>query len=654
MKELRLERLKMENFKGQKSLEVFFNRGDTHIYGANNTGKTTIADAWFWLLFGKNTELQSEFPVKPLDENNNEIHGLHTIVEATIRYDDKKYELIKIQSEKRPKKRGQSEAAYGGNTTDYIIDGVPFRASDWKAFIQDIADEELFKTLSLSSYFSLNVDWKKRRAILFEMADNSATPLSIAQSGKQYAPVVELLEQHDIDNARKKVMRQIKELKKDIEEIPIRIDQESKNLADIDEEAIRAAEEKEKGLSERVNDLDEQIALSSKNTGALQAFTIQISSLNERKQGKIEKARSKALQSFYEGKDALMRAKSCCQQNEREIKELGAKRDALTFANEARAKEKAALVESYYALQKEEYAAPDPDNGICPTCKQALPPKSHEELEDLHQKWVDHQMALLEENKAKGIKLNEEIKKTNNEITELTAQIEKLSTELLGVQEEIESLSEFAGEPPEITVSVDTSEEDAEIERLKAESEKAQHIDLVAIRMERADINTELHRVQSLIARKEQVDKSRQQIEALEAKERDLNNMLASIEQQRDLLEEIVREQCSRVEESINSRFTTVKWKLFKTFIGHDGIEDCCECLIGGVPYANANNAAQVNSGIEIASAFSEHHGIRVPMFVDNAESVNELQKTESQMIALVVSNDRPLRIENEKESEVA
>ncbi len=85
-KSIFLEKLSLRNFKGIKELDIDFSN-ITNIYGDNATGKTSIFDAFTWLLFDKDSQDRSKFDVQPLDENNNVIHMLETEVEAVIQID---------------------------------------------------------------------------------------------------------------------------------------------------------------------------------------------------------------------------------------------------------------------------------------------------------------------------------------------------------------------------------------------------------------------------------------------------------------------------------------------------------------------------------------------------------------------------------------
>jgi hypothetical protein len=98
------------------------------------------------------------------------------------------------------------------------------------------------------------------------------------------------------------------------------------------------------------------------------------------------------------------------------------------------------------------------------------------------------------------------------------------------------------------------------------------------------------------------------------------------------------------VEEKVNRMFQTVKFRMFNTLInGSD--EPACDCLINGVPFSDANHASQINSGIEIINVFSDFYGTTAPIFIDNAEAVNEILPTKSQSIRLTVTTDETLTI---------
>ena len=140
-------------------------------------------------------------------------------------------------------------------------------------------------------------------------------------------------------------------------------------------------------------------------------------------------------------------------------------------------------------------------------------------------------------------------------------------------------------------------------------------------------------------------ERTRARIEELKAEERQLAAQISVLEGHRYLIELFIKVKVNLLEDSINSRFRTVKFKLFDVQI-NGAVVECCETMINGVPWADANNAGRVNAGLDIINTLSGHYGVSAPIFIDFRESVNELIETNSQIINLVVSQDPKLRVE--------
>ena len=111
------------------------------------------------------------------------------------------------------------------------------------------------------------------------------------------------------------------------------------------------------------------------------------------------------------------------------------------------------------------------------------------------------------------------------------------------------------------------------------------------------------------------------------------------------LIEDFVRYKTQFVEDTVNRVFRVARVRLFRPQ-ANGGLEERCDVTLDGVPYGSLNNGARINVGIDVINALSNYHGIRVPLFVDNAESVTNLEPCASQTIRLMVSEtDKELRI---------
>ena len=112
------------------------------------------------------------------------------------------------------------------------------------------------------------------------------------------------------------------------------------------------------------------------------------------------------------------------------------------------------------------------------------------------------------------------------------------------------------------------------------------------------------------------------------------------------MCEEFTRYRVQAITESVNSKFRLTRWRLFTEQV-NGGLADCCEPMDrNGSTFEGTNNAMKINIGMDIIDTLSEFY-VRVPLFVDNAESVTHLQPIGSQVVRLVVSEaDKELRIE--------
>jgi recombinational DNA repair ATPase RecF len=142
---VKLIKLSLKNFKGTRAFVLDARGGNVTVYGDNATGKTTLFDAFTWLLFDKDSQGRKDFEIKTLDASGQPMHGLEHEVEAVLQVDGKTVTLRKVYKEKWTKKRGSAQAEFTGHTTDYFVDGVPVKKAEYDARIASICDETVFK-----------------------------------------------------------------------------------------------------------------------------------------------------------------------------------------------------------------------------------------------------------------------------------------------------------------------------------------------------------------------------------------------------------------------------------------------------------------------------------------------------------------------------
>lgn len=645
MKTIKLLKLQLENFKGIKELEIDF-QDNTSIYGANASGKTTILDAFTWLLFDKDSTNKKDFAIKTLDTSGNVIHKLNHVVTAQLSIDGEQVELSKKYMEKWTKSKGKLEQELTSHTTEYYIDEIKKKANEYKTFISELLDEELFKLITNPLYFNEQFDWKKRRAMLIKIAGD-VTDTDVISSDSSLTELSALLGKHSIEDKLIQINEQRKNLRKRLELIPELVNEATKAKQDVTglspsdlsgeiyviEDQIHVYENektilKNGGMQTELNKQKANIELELTEIKANEQKEVQEKLANKREE--IFNEQSKLTD--FENK--ITRMSNCVTHDKGEI---ATKQQELTK-----------LGANWDALQTERF---DEHRKTCPTCSQEFPAEH-----------INDMIAKFNQEKAEKIKENEQLgKDTKVKINELETEIEGLETDIANCRKEqeafqtnLELLEQQKIELDQLLQQVENSttyiEKQAELEMIeeKLRDEKGSSVTAVAeIQLKIDELQAEANDLKADLSKFDSNKKQDKRIQELEEESAEKSAMYNELEKGLYLIEKFNKAKCNLLEDKINSKFKYVSFKLFKTQI-NGGIDECCETIYNGVPYnSGLNNAARINGGLDIINALTEHVQVIAPIFVDNRESVTELIDTESQLISLIVSeSDKNLRVE--------
>lgn len=647
---MKLVNLKLNNFKGIKDFVLVANGADVSIFGDNATGKTTLADAFMWLLFDKDSQNRKDFEIKTLGPDGEPMHGLEHVVEATLQLPGKHLTLRKVYAEKWTKKRGSAQSEFTGHTTDYFVNGVPVKKKEYDETIAGIADEDAFRLLTDPTFFNEQLHWQKRRELLLKVCGDVSDQDVIA-ANKELKPLADVLKSRTIDDHKKVLAGRRTEINRELEKIPVRIDEVNLSLPDtegLDKFKLTAQAE---GLKRDIEAKRQEIVKIESGGEALEKYNEisviggELIALKYELQGKLFEeleSKRKELQALQANKYEL--------QAEADAKGRKLETDrALAVQLEADIK---SLRSKWNEVNAKEFVFEQDDT--CPTCGQALPADELENAREIA-------LAAFNSNKACRLEaITADGKASKQRLDELKEGIGILEAAVAEVLGEIENVSKKADE---VVLLIENMAKDAEAykeapayiaklrrkETLKEEVAQLQQDTSQAVETVEADIaglRAELIECQSLLNRFESKEKSEARIEELKERERELAEEYQQLEQQLFLTEEFVRSKVTMLEGKINSKFKMARFKLFNTLI-NGGIEDCCETVFDGVPYANLNNGARLNMGLDIINVLSEHYGFAPPVWIDNAESVTNILPTVGQQIRLVVSEaDKKLRIE--------
>ena len=159
------------------------------------------------------------------------------------------------------------------------------------------------------------------------------------------------------------------------------------------------------------------------------------------------------------------------------------------------------------------------------------------------------------------------------------------------------------------------------------------------LRQQRAEVQKKIDGVKADLQKKEQIDKAQQRIDELNAQKRELQKAKAQIQGNEDLVAAFERAKMDEVERRVNAMFAYVQFRMYRQQIEDGKQVPDCVCYIDGVRYADKNNAGKVNAGLDVINTLCAFHRVNAPIFIDNAEGVNEFIPVASQLIKLVVTN---------------
>ena len=635
---IELKSLDLVHFKCSPKLHLDFHEGVNNIYGENAAGKTSVYDALTWLLFNKDSAGNARPDIKP----HHAPAGTMPEVTAILEVDGEPIKLRKVLREKWEKPRGSSIERYAGDTRDYYIDDVPLAENAYKRRIAELIDERQFKLLTDVWAVTKEMHWKDRRTLLAEICGLPEDKQLLA-AAPQFTELNEKVGRRTVDEYKSVLMKQRKDMNANLNTLPVRVDECSRMVAELESldfaaahsESDRLQAERERVQGELVKLTNDTLTAQAKNER--DALQNQLSELEVENNAHLVSQRVPVEDETPVLTAALDRAKC---EADRLTRTVARETDYITTGenclNDYRAR--------WRAIDAEEFT-----ETVCPTCHQPLPA---EQVAEAREAFAAHQQqrkdTLLEDSKfvkrgiaaAKDRLLTAEtaLKTAQDEVQKAQISLDSYTPPVEVVPENLPDYDRRKGAI--LTLIADA---DKRIDRLTSDTEQERR------RLETAlsAVTAEKLRHDAVLAKEQTLSDTRRRIADLQAEQR---KAAAEVEQMDRLIamcEEFTRYRVQAITESVNSRFRLTRWRLFTEQV-NGGLADCCEPMDrNGSTFDGTNNAMKINIGMDIIDTLSAHFGRRVPLFVDNAESVTHLQPIGSQVVRLVVSEqDKELRIE--------
>lgn len=664
MKDIKIKSLHIQNFGSIKDLSINFGK-KTLISGRNEVGKTTINDAYSWLMTNKLANGSQADGIRPHDRNGIEDDNAVISVSDVIEIDGSGKEFLKEQRKEFTQKTGK----FKGNNNLYFINGVPKKEKEYKAYVEEKILEPDNLEICTNASVLLNMDTKKRRAVIFDMVPD-ITDADVAATDVRFANIPPKLDDCTLDELIQSVRYQIngrgrgdKGLKGRQDELPARIDEAQRKVCDTAEYSLAIS-----GLKKEIADLDEQEKSLDDVMTAYDQKSKDIMDLKFEQSDIVSKANEGLVQQRKALDDEIFSLEQDKKSAERNMK--SAQSDLEDFIsnvkiNSEKLKKAQTDWDIYYGkeypeenLERIKAEQFDENETVCRRCKQTLPIEQVEKKRSDFEKNKAERIAEEESKRkafreAKDKKLTEitesgnkaaadlkEAKKaqaeTEDKIDELKKKITSLAMEIQQKQSELSKLPESVdlsdnAEYQKITAEIAHAEE--ALKQMNNGAEQRREINHVKV--EKA---AEISRLKTLIAESE---KAQERVDELKEEQRNVGQLLADCQKELDLLRDFQKAKCDMLSEAVNKMFFFVKWRLFKMNQDGEGYQEVCEPMIENEPYGRRlNHGSRALAELDICNTFQNLYGVSLPLFVDDFDGITEntmekINRFDRQMIFL-------------------
>lgn len=656
MKKIILKSLALVNFKGVRDFSIAFNDGITTVCGDNGTGKTTLYDAYLWLLFGKDSTGRSDgangFNVKTTGEDGKPIYRLEHSVTAVLEVDEKEIKLQRSLVEKWQKVNGTTEEVMKDETQYFINDVRTGTKKEYQAEISEIIPEDVFRMITNPYYFT-SLSAETQKDMLLEMVGNIDDE-EVAATDPDFLALLDQINGTSLAKWAREIAAKKKACNDTLATIPASIETAQKLMPESENWAVLEKQLKE--VQDRVKGIDAQIA--DKSALNDEAYKRKMALMKQQADKRI-KLQDRENTIRMEANAAHNKAFSDIQQMENELsinqKNLDNYRNDKMNVDGKIDELNGKLVEmreQFKAVAKEQFPEPSGDVLVCPTCGE---PYKGENLENaiarLRGNFEQSKSKRQKDIQTKGKQYKAEYDRAVEQQTKLTGLIAKLEDDALEIKGNIEIKKNnipVAGNADEAIANdkecIALRNDIAEIaNQLQVEVPQA---DVSELQSEKADSNAAIADINKRLGKRAMIERVNKEIADLEEKRIANNQAKADLERWEDVYTRFQKSKDEVLMQRINGLFSVVSFSFVKDQ-KNGGEKITCYCSVNGVPYADVNKAGKLNAGLDIINAICATKGICAPLFVDNSESVVDIIPTIAQQVRLVVVAGSPLKVTN-------
>lgn len=655
MKKVTLKKLSVENYKKFEAREFDF-AGRTEVSGRNRQGKTSLMDAYFDVLTGKLAD--GTLPNNIRRKVDGEEVDDPVVRELVIDVDGTEYVVQKKT------KKGKSS-----NTVEYYVNGIKRNKTEYMEILKRIADPDTIAMCSNARVF-LNEIQKataKARETLGGIAGFSESQFRAEHPEYEWIKN-EGVEGDSIEEILKARRRDLRKAKSDVDDIVKQIRKEQSRQVECDETLLAQRDD----LLDLLKENEKQEKVLCDASREYDRISIELAGLKRSRDALVEKAGKTAREKHDRITSLLYTLKSDKKNAENKLRlaEID-----LEHANKGIERHKAALAQAkkkYTEALKEKWDDTelteirgkefDPESAVCPTCGQMLPEEQVEaakrkfefnrqtriskKLEEKEQ-FEKNKRTKLEQITEDGNEASEGLKTANKAKEEAEAAIEATKKEITSLALEIaETEKEAEKSIPEPDMSGD-EEYKAVCDKISALEESLNSIgngenDRILLSNNRHSLEAKLRDVEAKIkTQTARLEEKANNLEAMQEEQKKLSQKQANIQQKVDQLTEYSIEKNKALAAVINPHFKHFQFQFLDYTQDGEPLETC-RMICNGIDYANGlNHSDRILCDIDLVMGLQEMNDLRLPVWVDDTESVNSdrIPELDTQMILLKVSD---------------
>lgn len=637
---MRLLSLALQNFKGHKDLTVNFD-DVTVLSGANGTGKTSVYDAFCWLLTGKDaqgrvcgTGQKGEATIRPRALDGELVRQVEVSVTGRLMDEDGEiHTLRRVFCEVYSADKNSGDKIFKGNTTKYFINDEPVPAARYDAWVKENIDPDRMKLTSDPAYFP-GLPWQQQRALLLKIAGGVDDAAVIAVH-PELKPLEAMLEKHDLEGIRSMAAAQLKLANKAVKEGVVRVDQTMKLAGNVTEAdlvtEIARQDELLKAQNEMVTQAESALAAakSTGQTGRLQAeldaWKMKVEAWEERRHNKIVdindqfRRRSLELQGTIESKRAQLA-------------------DLISRLKAAETR-KQNLYDDYDTVYARTFTETE-----CPTCHQPLPA---DKVAEFREQFNQEKARTIEAIVADGKQTAAKIKELEARRDSMKLEVDTAEKALAALHKNHQAMLDALPQLEDVPAFREVRANRDRIARELANLEKGEMPDLTPLQ---ANLDEACYARDMLLNKRARLQSNLDTLRAI-------GDLQAELQTQREnadaasaklrLITAFVAARCRLVSDKVNTLFPGLEWQLFTRNITNDDLVETCELRMHGVGYRDLSQGEKIKAGLIIVNTLQEKLQTVNPVWIDGAESITFTPVVKGQLVLLKAQeNINELKIE--------